>query len=232
MKPTKNQAIQTALTGDWTQAISINKSLLEENPKDVEALNRMGLAYMIIGKTKDAKTTYQKVLDIDPLNSIAIKNLKKIKTEDPSNDGEDTSMILVSNTFLEETGKTKVVDLVNTAPQDILMTLRTGQTLELSVKRLKVFVSQGKKYVGALPDDIGNRLIKFMTGGNKYEAFVKSAGTNGVTIFIRELKRSTKFKDQPSFVFNIEKKLTIKKGKKTKTEEDYEEEEDASPAEE
>jgi tetratricopeptide (TPR) repeat protein len=212
MKLLKHQAIQTALTGDWTAAITLNKSLLDEDPNDVEALNRMALAYTVLGDFSDAKKTYQKVLEIDPLNSIALKNLKKLK--DDNQKKEDLGIVIqVNNIFLEETGKTKVVDLINLAQSEVLLTLRTGQSLDLSVKRLKVFISQGKKYVGVLPDDIGKRLIKFINGGNKYEAFVKSSSHQGVTIFIRELKKANRFKDQPSFLNTIEKKLHLKKGK-------------------
>ena len=232
MKPTQNQAIQTALSGDWNKAISLNKSILEENPGNVEALNRMALAYMILGKTKSAKNTYQKVLEIDPLNSIAIKNLKKVKT-DSSKNSENSVTIQVNNIFLEETGKTKVVDLINLAQAEILLTLRTGQSVDLSIKRLKIFISQGKKYIGVLPDDIGKRLIKFTKGGNKYEAFVKSVNHQNVAIFIRELKRATKFKDQPSFLQVTEKKLSIKKNTKLKNTKDVDyEEEDSQTSEE
>lgn len=225
MKLTKNQAIQTALKGDWNSAVSLNKSILRENPNDVEALNRMALAYMILGKSKSARNTYQKVLGIDPLNSIAIKNLKKIQN-DSSKDPGDNITIQVNNIFLEETGKTKVVDLINLAQAEILLTLRTGQSVDLSTKRLKIFISQREKYVGVLPDDIGKRLIKFIKGGNKYEAFVKSASHQGVTIFIRELKKVTKFKDQPSFLQIVEKKLSLKKNAKAKNSKtsDYEDE--------
>lgn len=224
MKPTSNQAIQTALAGDWKLAIQLNKSLIEENPNDVEALNRMALAYVILGKSKSARDSYQKVLEIDPLNSIALKNLKKIKT-DSSKDSKDSIIIQVNNIFLEQTGKTKVIELVNLAQAEVLLTLRTGQLVDLSTKRLKIFISQEKKYVGALPDDISKRLIKFIKGGNKYEAFIKSSSHQDVTIFVRELKRVSKFKDQPSFFQAVEKKLSIKKGVKAKSKNaDYEEE--------
>ncbi len=221
MKITSNDAIQATLNGNWDEAIKLNKSLLEDNPKDVAALNRMGLAYVILGKSKSAKDVFSKVLEIDPLNSIAIKNLSKIKS-DSSDDGE-TITVNVNNIFIEETGKTKVVELINLAQAEILVSLRTGQSLDLSTKRLKVFISQGKKYIGVLPDDIGKRLIKFINGGNKYEAFVKSANHQNVTIFLRELKRATKFKDQPSFLHAIEKKLSIKKTNK-KSKDDYDDE--------
>lgn len=227
MKNTSNKAIETALTGDWEAAILLNKEILDENPKDVEALNRMGLAYMILGKSKNAKDTYQRVLDIDPLNSIALKNLKKISTN--TTDGNGTTIIQVNNIFVEEPGKTKVVELINLAQSEILLTLQTGQTVDMSIKRLKIFISQGKNYIGVLPDDIGKRLIRFINGGNKYEAYVKSTSHQGVTIFLRELKKATKFKDQASFLHQIENKLNIKKNTKEK---DYDEEESEAEPEE
>lgn len=220
MKPTSTQAIQTALTGDWKSAIDINKRILEENPNDCEALNRMALAYTVLGKTKLAKDIYLKVLQIDPLNTIALKNLEKIKKESSKN-SYDNIPILVKNIFLEETGKTKVVDLINLAQDEILTTLRTGQTVDLSVRRLKIFISQGNKYIGVLPDDIGKRLIRFIKGGNKYEAYIKSSNHQSVTIFVRELKRTSKFKDQPSFLHLFDKKLSLYKNGRAK---DYDDE--------
>lgn len=210
MNQTKNKAIQATLEGDWENAIKLNKGLVEKDPKDFEALNRMGLAYTVLGKTKNAKDSYQKVLDIDPLNSIAIKNLNKINSES-SKKSSSNVVIQVNNIFLEETGKTKIIDLINLAQSEVLIRLRTGQIVEIAEKRLKIFVSHGDIYIGVLPDDIGKRLIKFIKGGNIYEAYVKSANNQNVSIFIRELKRATKFKDQPSFLHVIEKKLKIGK---------------------
>jgi len=118
-----------------------------------------------------------------------------------------------------------VVELINTAQAQIISKLRTGQSLDLYIKRSKIFVQQGEKqYIGVLPDDIGKRLIKFMRGGSKYEAYVRSSSPNSVSIFLREVKKSARFKDQASFVFS-EKKLPIKKlkGKAERKEEDEEE---------
>lgn len=230
MKNTSNQAINTALTGDWESAIKLNQEILSENPNDVQALNRMGLAYIILGKSTNAKETYLKVLEIDPLNSIALKNLDKISNNSNGEGDGEGIVIQVNNIFVEEPGKTKVIELINLAQSEILLTLQTGQAVDMSIKRLKVFISQGKKYIGVLPDDIGKRLIRFINGGNKYEAYVKSTSHQGVTIFIRELKKASKFKDQVSFLNQLEKKLTIKKGTKEK-DNDYEDEEE-SPTEE
>lgn len=213
MKITSNQAIAATLSGDWENAIKLNKLLLEERPDDVETLNRLGLAYTVTCDIKQAKKSYEKVLEIDPLNSIALKNLKKLQNETYSL--SSPSIIQVNNIFIEETGRTKVVELVNLAQAEVLMGLKIGQDVDMSIKRLKIFIHEGKNYIGVLPDDIGNRLIKFINGGNKYEAYVKSATHQNVCIFIRELKKSSRFKDQPSFIHSIESKLHLENsGKK------------------
>ena len=60
--------------------------------------------------------------------------------------------------FIEEQGKTKIVELVNVAQPSVINTLRTGQSLTLSAKRLKIFVlSEDKQYIGALADNIGKK---------------------------------------------------------------------------
>jgi hypothetical protein len=209
----KNQAIQTALDGNWQNAIVINKTLVGENPEDVDALNRLALAYSITGKLKEAKSTYQKVINLDPLNPIALRSLKKLKEKGLSL-GNGTSNTQINNKFLEEPGKTKVVELVNIAQPEIVESLRTGQSVLLSIKRLKIFVLEGKQYIGVLPDDIARRLIKFINSGCLYEAYIKSSNQHKVTVFIKEFKKVNKFKDQPSFTSLSESPLALDKSGK------------------
>ena len=132
----------------------------------------------------------------------------------------------IDSMFIEESGKTKSVELVNVAQTSILTRLVTGELLELRIKRLKVFVLDTNNiYIGMLPDDIGKRLIKFIKGGNTYEACVKSANEHHVIIFIKELKRASRFKNYPSFLQTIGSDLTLSKSKtqnkNEKAEEDY-----------
>ncbi|MCL6096150.1 MAG: DUF4919 domain-containing protein [Patescibacteria group bacterium] len=238
MTSLKNQAIYTALNGDWEKAITLNKTLVKDNPNDIDALNRLAFAFSILGKTKDAKIIYKKVLGIDALNPLALRNLKKISGDKESKNSikKDSTSINVSNAFLEEPGKTKVVEVINIAQPAIISRLRTGQSLSLSVKRFKIFLLAGsKQYVGMLPDNIGTRLIKFIKAGNLYEAFVKSASNYHLIVFIKETKRSSHLKDQPSFISGAEKTLEFNKRVKSrqkdrteKEEKDYDEEDDES----
>lgn len=211
----KNQAIQTALKGDWQNAISLNKDLIKENPSDIDALNRIALAFTITGKIKEAKSSYQKVIKIDPLNSIALRNLKKLKDKNLKINTTNINY-QINNKFLEEPGRTKVIELINIAPARIVEDLRAGRSLNLSIKRLKIFVLDNAQYVGVLPDDIGKRLIKFLKGGCTYEAYVKSANPHKVTIFIKEVKKSAKYRSIPSFLPTSEHTLVLDKSKRIK----------------
>lgn len=210
----KNLAIQTALSGDWQSATSINKALLNDNPKDIEALNRLAFALTVLGKIKEAKATYKKVLDIDPLNPIAIRNMQRLTDTKVAivRSSYYSSPMLVHNTFLEESGKTKIVELVNIGQSQIISNLRIGQSLNISIKRSKIFVQDGEKqYIGVLPDDIGKRLIRFIKGGNQYEALVRSANSHHAVVFLKEIKRVTRFKNQPSFSQNSDKASIFQK---------------------
>lgn len=211
MIPLKTQAIQTALMGDWNTAIALNIELLNEDPNDIDTLNRLAFAYSFIGKAKEARAIYQKVLTIDSQNPIAVKNLKRLKGTLANNNGshqihtsfQNTSQhaTLLNNMFIEENGKTKVVELVNIADHKTVSHLRTGEFLQLQIKRSKVFVLDGsKQYVGVIPDDIGRRLIKFMLGSNTYETYIKGIEEHRITIFIKEVKQAKRFKNQPSFL--------------------------------
>lgn len=202
--------------GDWNSAISLNLELLKENPNDIETLNRLAFALVVVGNIKSAKNTYQKVLDLDSQNPIALKNLKRLVESDKKGNLNLTPKPFLSGAvdsmFIEESGKTKIVELVNVTTPKAITRLLTGELLILRIKRLKIFVLDNKnQYIGVLPDDIGRRLIKFIKGGNVYDAYVKSIEDHRVAIFIKETKRATKFKNQPSFILMQKSHLLLDK---------------------
>lgn len=222
----KDQAIQTALKGDWENAITLNEELLQENPSDIDTLNRLAFAYAVVGKIKDAKATYQKVIAIDKQNPIALKNLKKFSGA--SSKQPSTPFVTHStNMFLEESGKTKVIDLLNIAEASIVSHLITGETLVIRVKRNKIFLLDSTNhFIGMLPDNIGKRLIKFIDGGNKYEAYIKAASKQKVTVFMKETLRAKRFKNQPSFIATDKSALDLEPMKRVAKDDEEDEDEE------
>jgi hypothetical protein len=210
--PSTNDAIAAALKQNWQLAVDINIEISKTNKNDIDALNRLGFAYLKLCKVKDAKKTFEKVISIDHYNQIALKNIAKLE-----HITEDNIESLAINTamspllFLEDPGKTKVVQCVNVAPEKILATLHCGQAIQLQAKNHCIEIRDHEQhYLGALPDDLSFRLIKLLEADNAYQVNIKSIDKNSLTVFIRELSRGKKFINQPSFV-NIVSYTTFSK---------------------
>jgi tetratricopeptide (TPR) repeat protein len=204
MTASKDQAIQLALHGEWEKAIELNQQILLDTPDDFETLNRIAFAYTALRRNEEAAKTYKKVLLLDNQNPIALKNLKRLEATQKTDAGKNHIphfAALADTMFIEENGKTKVVELINVAQLQIIAHLMTGEMIHLRIKRSKVFVLDGDEtFIGMLPDDIGKRLITFMEGGNTYQACIKAISKKGIVIFIKEVSRAKKFKNQPSFL--------------------------------
>ena len=192
------KAVSEALLGNWKEALSLNIVLLKDNPKDVEALNRLARAYSELGNLTKAKSSAKRVLKIDPFNTIALKSLEKWKE---LKRGEILKSSPTSpQTFLEEPGKTKIVALIHVGDYKIIAKLDSGDELALNTRSHRISVlSIDGKYIGRLPDDLSARLKKLIKFGNEYKAFLKSANAKEVKIFIRETYRTQKLADIPSF---------------------------------
>lgn len=194
------RAVEAALSQNWQEAIEVNKQILLSNPKNIEALNRLGYAFLKTGKVILSKQMFDKVLKLDPYNRIAENNLKKISAFKKSGADIIRDCPVSPLLFLEEPGKTKIADCVNVASTHILSTLSCGQEVFFKPKKYSIDIRDGKgAYIGALPDDLSHRLLVYMKGGNQYSAYIKRITKACVSIFIRELERGKKFQSQASF---------------------------------
>lgn len=205
-------AIAAALSADWPQAVKINEKILRITSDDVEALNRLARAYFCLGQLPKALKNYKKALSLDPHNLIARKSLDKVASfrgngengqshktnghRDPSPNGQ----VNLSQIFLDEPGRTKLVSLLNLAPPAILALTNCADQVVLNPKNHSITVSNLEgTYLGAFPDDLAHRLLTLIAAGNQYQAYVRSCTTKSLTIFVRETIRAQKFANQPSF---------------------------------
>lgn len=198
-------AIEAALNCDWKQAITLNEQIIKIEPKNIPSLNRLAKALTETGKYPQAKKIYHEVLNLDPYNPIAQKNLKRLgsfKSNGKKGDIQPKSIQKLSAaSFLQEPGLTKIVNLIKVTEPQKLSLLYAGITVKLVTKSRGISVSDlDNGYIGVLPDDTAHQLLRLMKGGNKYSALIKAVKLNGVTILIREIFRSRRFKNQPSFL--------------------------------
>lgn len=194
-----NQAVAAALKNNWQEAIDLNQILIENNPHEIPALNRLAKAYEETGQIKLAKSTYQKVLKIDKYSRIAQNNLDRLKFQ--SEDSAPKKTALIQNfSFIEEPGKTKTVGLTKLAPHQIISQIRHCLPVKLKANNRRVsVVTLEDTFIGYLPDDLSMHLIKLLKHGNQYEAAIKTVTANNIEVFLRETKKSARLKGLPSF---------------------------------
>ena len=193
-----NIAVASALSGKWSEAIDANLEIIRSDPDDTEALCRLARAYSEIGKIHEARDTANKVLGIDPTNQIATKFLEKLKLVKKS-DGQ-TFFPTRNESFLEEPGKTKLIQLLNLGEPVNFINLDPGEEVKLTCYSHRVSITTlGGVYIGRLPDDVAARLRNLIKKGNKYQALIKSVNLKEITIFVRELERGAKVAESPSF---------------------------------
>ena len=193
----RNQAIQAVKDTNWQQAVLINQDILAKFPKDLEAMNRLGLAYLKLGKIKEAKKIFKQVLIIDRSNIIANKHLVRIKNK------EETTDIVFNDQadFIEEPGKSKIISLHRLTSREQLTKLKVGQACFLQAKKryISVIDDNNHKHIGALPEDISFRLSKLISRGNQYACVIYKVDDKQCCVQIKETSRSKKNAQIQSF---------------------------------
>jgi tetratricopeptide (TPR) repeat protein len=192
------RAVSAALESNWEEAVRLNEEILKNTPSDIDALNRLSRAYSELGNLPKAKKAAEKVLKLDPFNTIASKalarwkGLKKAETQHSS--------VGKADAFLEESGRTKIVPLLHLGDKKLIAKLDAGDEVALTTHshRISVVTLDGK-HIGKLPDDISARLRKLISLGNEYQVLMKSIEPNEVKVFIREAKRGKKASNVASF---------------------------------
>jgi len=179
-------AIQLALRGRWEEAARLNRAIIDIFPTDVDAFNRLGKALTELGRYAEARDAYSKALEIDPLNSIARKNLSRLATLGEEAAPRQATQKLSPDMFIEETGKTGVTTLIR-PNMDIAARMTAGDQVDLLRDNgtLTVKSVQGE-YIGEIEPRLAQRLIKLIDGGNSYIAAITAIGDSDVRVFIRE----------------------------------------------
>ena len=192
-----------ALNGQWREAIEANMTLLEKSPRDVDAYNRLGKAYFELRRYRSAFDAYQEAFQIDPANIISRRNLERLE---PLRDIEEEDSGAGSrpparfNIFIEEAGKTFVDELIDPAPSAVLMTLSSGEQLDIEIVNGDVKLNDDTgQYIGLLEPRVARRLIQLIEMGNEYSVYVTANAGDSVRVIIREMSRSEEMGNRLSF---------------------------------
>jgi tetratricopeptide (TPR) repeat protein len=182
------QAIELAIESKWEEAATLNRSILETQPDDVDTWNRLGKSLLELGRYREAHDAYARSLALDPVNQIAKRNLERLEgLQDaaPRREGAKVAQDL----FIEEVGRSGTTVLRN-APRELLAALTAGDEVYLRAEEdVLQIANAGGDVLGSVEPKLGLRLLRLIHGGNQYAAAVKSLSDSDVEVIIKETYR-------------------------------------------
>ena len=189
-----------AIAARWDEAVDLNRRSLDAHGPDEEASNRLGKALTELGKLEDAKSAYEATLAINPMNVIAKKNAAKLNTLLQANEAIRGGTVRVDlNLFVEEMGKT-LVTTIECEDRETASKIAPGDVAELRPEGDGIVIETVRGLrVGNIEAKTARRLLKFIAGGNQYQAGVTGVDGTAVRVIIRETYQDPKFAGKPSF---------------------------------
>jgi len=198
-----DRAINLAMQNRWAEAAELNREIIADFPKDVDGHNRLGKALMELGRYREARDAYAESVSIDPMNTIAQKNLarlNKLVEEEAAGAAESAPTPVDPSLFIEETGKTVVTALADVAAPDVLARITAGDPVTLEVHgNIVRAIGPAGELLGKLEPKIAKRVINLIKMGNQYTAAVTAVDDQSVRVIIREAYRAPSMGDRPSF---------------------------------
>jgi hypothetical protein len=194
------EAVQFAVEGRWEEVVDLNRYIIENFGADEGAQNRLGKALTELGRLEEAKVAYDTSLAINPMNPVARKNSAKLESLINAKEALKGGQVRVDlNLFVEEMGKTTTTTLRAPAPE-VCSRVAAGDIAELRVDGdgIEIDTVRGVR-VGSLEPKVARRLLKFIQGGNRYQAGITSCEGNTVKVIVREIYQDAKFQGRPSF---------------------------------
>ncbi|MDD5093031.1 MAG: tetratricopeptide repeat protein [Dehalococcoidia bacterium] len=182
-----DDAISLAMQGRWEEAVALNRRIIETSPDDIDARNRLGKALTELGRYAESKQSYERVLELDPTNAIAKRNIQRLSLLKSEDRPPKESPKFNSKFFIEETGKARIVSLQKIAPREALIKMSPGDPAHLQIRdQSLVIINDAGDYLGEVEPKLTSRLIELMEGGNKYQAAITSLRDDRIKVIIRE----------------------------------------------
>lgn len=181
------EAIDLAMQGKWQDAVEVNREILDNFPRDVDASNRLGRAYMELGQLASATEAYSRTIELDPYNAIANRNLRRISDIDQSDSDDVDTDEVAPRQFIEEIGKSGTTSLLDLAPKEKRARMVSGDKVFLKVDNNSLIVENRRgEYMGRVEPRYAQRLVRLILGGNEYSATIVTSKVDTLSVIIRE----------------------------------------------
>lgn len=196
------EAIAAALESRWADAVAINEALIERHGADEETYNRLGKARSELGELTKALDSYRSSLELNPLNLIAQKQVRRIAAllEARARPAAAAGAIDV-DLFSEEPGKSGRTTL--SPPRGggaVGVAVAPGDTVELIMSGTQLLAETSRGVaLGAVESKLSHRLRPLMETGNRYSAAVARVEEERIELIVREIFQAAENSRKSSF---------------------------------
>ena len=196
------EAIALALKGEWERAAEVNQAILALFSEDVDAMNRLGKAFMELNRYDRAREVLDMVVVKAPYNAIARKNLARLGQLEsiPAAAQPVKKTASVPQLFIAESGKSATTVLEKMAAARVAASVAPGEPVTLAAEQqcLRAYIRENE-YLGQVEPKLARRLLRLMDGGNRYAAAVLGINDWGLSIILREVYRHPSLHNISSF---------------------------------
>ncbi len=207
----ESAAVGHALAGEWADAIRANQKLIEANPEDIGARNRLGKAYAALGRAGEAIGAYRAVLVIAPQNRVAQNNLSKLEALGPGG-----GIAMAGGAAMEmrralgsTRGASVMTRLSRLAGDDVIESVVHGEMLDLAPSPVGIRIStRAGKYLGVINSTLSGRIARLIVEGNKYGVYAAHISPGMMDVTIMESFKSAKMANVASFPERYQEALT------------------------
>ena len=196
------EAIGAALESRWADAVAINEALMQRHGADEETYNRLGKARSELGNLEDALTAYRMSLELNSLNLIAQKQVRRITAllEARTRPAAPAGVIDV-DLFTDEPGKSGRTQL--TPPRGgaaVGVDVAPGDAVDLIISGTQLLAETSRGVaLGAVESKLSGRLRPLIETGNRYSAAVSRIEDDRLELIVRETFQSPENSRKSSF---------------------------------
>ena len=199
LKERTRAAITLATEGKWAQAALLNREILDADPYNAQAFNRLGRALVELGNLGDAVSAFRSALELDPENAIAAKHVARLNwaAEAPFPPPAPAAAGLRAKVFTGDSGKSAEVVLLASAGA-AHASPGTPVFLERDGSSLRALDSSGA-HLGLVPTKVARRLAVLIAGGNRYDGAVSGCADGALRVVLRETYQHPSQRSKVSF---------------------------------
>jgi len=140
------KAIEASLKQRWQEAINLNSSILKVYPDNTDAKIRLGRCYIQTKDFSKAKKIFKEVLEKDPINTLALKNLELANKQKSDCNGNGGT--LSTKSLLKEPGTTCETSFLVEKSGIKKEDFTSGEILTFKVKRKGIEIQKIKRGKG------------------------------------------------------------------------------------